>query len=228
MGLTFKVVDERGTKMVWVACTHCGHPMAWNRGSLLEARDHGAKLTCADPVCIASAAPVSREMFDRALKLLDEAERIGEFMATWGDRAASAPVHGWSFRARLEDIDIARICHEADEAGLECIEVGCPRSPDIGTRVLITRRLLQELRNYPHAINVDYLGCPRGIRRGIECIDGVDSTRVYWYEEGLYEWVQFIEHGEPVTATRAAELLHAMRTLRDEHLRCVVRAVVPC
>jgi hypothetical protein len=154
-------------------------------------------------------AEASLEDFDRALALLDETE---------GQKKAP---RGWRFRARLEDIDIARVCREAEEAGLECIEVGCPRSPDIGTRVLITQRLFNELIECPHTEDV--------WRGSVKCRldrqhpwDWPDGCR---YDLTVPKWDVLLEHGKPVTATRAAELLHAMRTLRDERLRCVVRAV---
>jgi hypothetical protein len=212
--MEMKVVDVAGKKMLRIRCQWCWKPTDWGRDELIWARDHSRRLCC--------SVQLDEATFDQALKLLDEAETEAKSDETQKEKV---PSRGWSFRARLEDIDIARVCREAEAAGLECIEVGCPRSPDIGTRVLIRRELCSELRAYPHASDVDYLGSPRGLHRGIGCVDGVDTTNIWWGEEGPYEWVQLFEHSEPVTATRASELLHGMRMLRDERLRCVVRAV---
>jgi hypothetical protein len=218
--MEMKVINEHGTKLVRIPCAKCGQPIDWDRVSLRWTRNGSRQFCCVS--CFGPLAPV--EEFDRALKLLDEAERIGEFMAPLGDpdRAESTPLRGWSFRARLEDIDIARVCREAEEAGLECIEVGCPRSPDIGMRVLITRRLFEELVEYPHTKDITYGNATRRLDR---------QHPWGWHDNYIHDdlpvsgWVILLEHNEPVTAKRAAELLHAMRTLRDERLRCVVRAV---
>ena len=87
--------------------------------------------------------------------------------------------------------------------------------------MLIKRRLFNALVEHQHAEEVSYCLVPRRL-----------DHQHPWEWPGSYalivsKWVILMEHEIPipVTAKRAAELLHAMRTLRDERLRCVVRAI---
>jgi hypothetical protein len=128
---------------------------------------------------------------------------------------------GWSFRARFEDIDLARACKGADEAGLVCIEVGCQRCTNIGTRVLIRNSVCVELFEYEYAADCSRTLVPKRLQQRTSPWVK-DEYSEDWSVPG---WCILLEHEAPVTAKRAAELLHAMRTLREERLLCVVRAI---
>jgi len=121
---------------------------------------------------------------------------------------------GWSFKARFEDIDLERVCREAEEEGLRCIEVTCD-DPSVGPRVLCTTALFKKLRTIT---GVQWYSVPSRLHAPDEawCLD--DGCAVAGWRV-LYSAFT----GKPMSAARVAELLDELRnrvTVRVQGISC--------